>query len=295
MIKSFKRQDARMAYDELMKKTGAIRITTFGIFDTDREFPAMKQSSGRVTREFEVEYFLDCTGKAFINDTEYALSPATILLCKPGQRRRSIFPFRCYYLHFSLSEQSPYFRRLIAAPDFYRIIDGEAYCRVFSDLLYHLTESESNLFSDYTFAKMTELFYLLMRDEKRNAAYLTLRSSERRTYDFVPLCISYLSKHYAKKISLKTLSEALHYSPNYIQSVFRRVTGITPQRYLENVRLKQAKIMLAEKKESLSEIALSCGFSSQSHFTACFRKRFGFTPRKWQYNADKTLRRLYEK
>lgn len=283
-----------MAYDELMQRTGLINITAFGIFDTDREFPAMKQSSERVISEFEVEFFLNCTGKAIINDTQYGLSPATVLLCKPGQRRRSIFSFRCYYLHFTLSEQSPYFEPLFSAPDFYRIIDGEVYGRIFSDLLYHLTENENNLFSDYTFAKMTELFYLLMRDEKRNAAYLTFRSSERHTDDFVPRCVSYISKRFAEKISLKTLSGIFHYSPNYIQSVFRRVTGITPQRYLENVRLQQSKIFLAEKKESLSQIALLCGFSSQSHFTACFRKRFGFTPRKWQYNADKTLRRLYE-
>ena len=147
-----------MAYDELMQRTGLINITAFGIFDTDREFPAMKQSSERVISEFEVEFFLNCTGKAIINDTQYGLSPATVLLCKPGQRRRSIFSFRCYYLHFTLSEQSPYFKPLFSAPDFYRIIDGEVYGRIFSDLLYHLTENENNPFSDYTFAKMTELF-----------------------------------------------------------------------------------------------------------------------------------------
>lgn len=284
-----------MASDELIQRTGMLNVTAFGIFDTDREFPAMKQSSERVTREFEVEFFLNCTGKAIINDTEYVLSPATVLFCKPGQRRRSIFSFRCYYLHFTLSEQSPYFGPLVSAPNFYRIINGEVYGRIFSDLLYHLTDNENNLLSDYTFAKMTELFYLLMRDEKRNAAYLSLRSSERRTDDFVPRCIAYISKRFAEKISLKTLSEKFHYSPNYIQSVFRHVTGITPQRYLENVRLQQSKILLAEKKESLSQIALLCGFSSQSHFTASFKKRFGFTPRKWQYNADQTLRHLYER
>lgn len=283
-----------MASGELIQKTCMAKITDFGIFDTNRKFPAMKQTSERITSEFEIELLLSCTGKAIINDKEYVLSPATVLLCKPGKRRRSILSFRCYYLHFTLSEESPYFELLSSAPEFYRIIDVEVYSGIFSDLLHHLTENENNIFSDYTFAKMIELFYWLIRDKNRNAAYLTLSSSERRTNDLVPRCISYINKHFGEKISLKTLSEIFHYSPNYIQHVFHLVTGVTPQRYIENVRLQQSKFMLAEKNESISQIALLCGFSSQSHFTACFRKRFGFTPRKWILNADKPFRHLYK-
>ena len=272
-----------------------INITAFGIFDTDIIFPSAKQSPGRIVNDFEVEFFLDCTGRAFVNDKEYALSPGTVLLCKPGQRRRSIYPVRCYYLHFGLSGQSEYYERLTNAPDFYPIIDSGVYGRIFTDLLHHLTESKNNLSSDYTFAKLTELFYLLVRDGKQNAAYLWLRRNERFVGDFVPRCIAYLNNRFGEKISLKTLSEEFHYSPNYIQSVFRRVVGVTPQRYLESVRLKQSKILLAEKRESLSQISLLCGFGSQSHFTAAFRKEFGVTPRKWQYDADKTLRDLTER
>lgn len=274
-----------MISEDLIQKTGTIRFSLFGIYDTDRAFPGLKQSAGRITKDFEIEFFLDCTGKAIVNENEYKLYPSTILLCKPGQKRRSIFSFRCYFLHFSISEESPYFALLTSAPDFYRIIDGVVYAEIFSDLLRHLTESENNPASDYTYAKMLELFYLLSRDAKRNAAYLDLRSGERRTEDFVPNCITYINNHFGEKISLKTLSELFHYSPNYIQSTFRLVTGVTPQSYLENIRLQKSKIFLAERKESISQIALRCGFSSQSHFTACFRGRFGLTPRKWQHNV----------
>lgn len=282
-----------MAFSEITQKTGALTITAFGVFDTNRTFPGLKQSAGRTTRDFEIEFMLDCNGKAFVDGKEYKLYPASILLCKPGQCRRSIFPFRCYYLHFSLSERSPYFAPLFSAPDYFRIIDSAKYADIFSDLLRHLTESEENSASDYTYAKILELFYLLCRDAKRNETYFSLRGAKRQTDDFVPRIIAYINGNYEKKISLFTLSSLFHYSPNYIQSVFRRVTGITLKHYLEEIRLKQSKVMLAEGKDSLSEIALRCGFSSQSHFTACFRKKYGLTPHVWQCNADNSMRRLY--
>lgn len=282
-----------MASSEITQKTGILSINTFGVFDTNRTFPGLKQSAGRTTHNFEIEFMLDCSGKAFVDEKEYKLYPATILLCKPGQYRRSIFPFRCYYLHFSLSERSPYFAPLLAAPDYFRIIDSAKYADIFSDLLQHLTQNEENTTSDYTYAKILELFYLLCRDAKCNETYFSLRGTKRQTDDFIPRIISYITQNFDKKISLYTLSELFHYSPNYIQCIFRRVTGITLKNYLEDLRLKQSKIMLAETNDSLSEIALRCGFSSQSHFTACFRKKYGLTPHVWQCNTYNAMRGLY--
>ena len=51
--------------------------------------------------------FYGC-GKAIINDRTPEIAPGTLLCAKPGQKRSSVFPFRCYFLHIRLSKDSPY-------------------------------------------------------------------------------------------------------------------------------------------------------------------------------------------
>ncbi len=58
----------------------------------------------------------------------------------------------------------------------------------------------------------------------------------------------------------------------------RRLTGYPPNSYIINLKLDKAKQMLIDQKQSLSQIAYSCGFSSLQHFTSSFSQRTGITP-----------------
>jgi AraC-like DNA-binding protein len=57
---------------------------------------------------------------------------------------------------------------------------------------------------------------------------------------------------------------------------------LTPQRFLRKLRLRIASRAVVYTDESLSEIALSCGFADQSHFSREFRRQFGRTPREYR-------------
>ncbi|MEO1692592.1 MAG: helix-turn-helix transcriptional regulator, partial [Cyanobacteria bacterium J06631_6] len=63
---------------------------------------------------------------------------------------------------------------------------------------------------------------------------------------------------------------------------FKQAMGISPYQYVIKQRIKKAKYILRQQKFSLVEIALSCGFSSQSHFNRVFRQQVGTTPKKYQ-------------
>jgi AraC family transcriptional regulator len=47
-------------------------------------------------------------------------------------------------------------------------------------------------------------------------------------------------------------------------------------------RLERTERLLAETDLSLSQVALDSGFSDQSHFSSCFRKHFGTSPRSFR-------------
>jgi AraC-like DNA-binding protein len=68
----------------------------------------------------------------------------------------------------------------------------------------------------------------------------------------------------------------------------RRLTGLTPERFLIECRLQHAAALLRHRPDlSILEVALACGFSSSQHFATLFRRRFRSTPTAWRA-ADRT-------
>ncbi|MEE1007193.1 MAG: AraC family transcriptional regulator, partial [Acutalibacteraceae bacterium] len=62
---------------------------------------------------------------------------------------------------------------------------------------------------------------------------------------------------------------------------FKLVTGLTPMNYIQILRLEAAKSKIAEGSLKISEISALCGFKDASHFTRCFKKRYGMTPTRY--------------
>jgi len=71
-------------------------------------------------------------------------------------------------------------------------------------------------------------------------------------------------------------------SRQHLISSFRRTTGCTPHKWLQHVRVKQAKDMMKNTKYNIEYIAAQCGFSGQGHLTSVFRAIEGTTPAVWR-------------
>jgi AraC family transcriptional regulator len=66
--------------------------------------------------------------------------------------------------------------------------------------------------------------------------------------------------------------------PVHLARVFRQCTGVSPADYLRHRRLAHACTLLRETRRPLADIALTCGFVDQSHFSTTFRRAFSRTP-----------------
>ena len=86
-------------------------------------------------------------------------------------------------------------------------------------------------------------------------------------------------------VSIAELAEACRLSRGYFIHAFRETTGMTPYRWLLRERINRARTLLLETDASLSEVAISCGFSDQSHFTRVFTNVVGTTPGLWRRTA----------
>jgi AraC family transcriptional regulator len=93
---------------------------------------------------------------------------------------------------------------------------------------------------------------------------------------------AYIDEHLPEQISLATLAGLARLSTYYFCRAFKQSFGIPPHRYHSNRRIEQAKVMLAGRKHSVTDIGLTLGFSDTSSFTAAFRKIAGQTPSTYQ-------------
>jgi AraC-like DNA-binding protein len=92
--------------------------------------------------------------------------------------------------------------------------------------------------------------------------------------------MAYLARNFAERVTLEDVAREVSLSPFHLCRIFRGATGSTIRRHLLSLRLEAAAAVLFETGKSVTEIALGVGFSSHSHFTAAFAKRFGVSPRK---------------
>ncbi|MDH6230253.1 AraC family transcriptional regulator [Mesorhizobium soli] len=63
---------------------------------------------------------------------------------------------------------------------------------------------------------------------------------------------------------------------------FKRSTGMAPYQWLQWRRVELAKSLLSKGRTSLTDVALACGFSDQSHLTRSFARQVGATPGAWR-------------
>ena len=90
---------------------------------------------------------------------------------------------------------------------------------------------------------------------------------------------SYLQTHYADpELSLKTVSEYLHISPNYFSSIFKKSIGDSFTNLLIQLRMERAKELLLSSNKKVLEVAHEVGYTDPHYFSFCFKKHFGETP-----------------
>lgn len=94
--------------------------------------------------------------------------------------------------------------------------------------------------------------------------------------------LSYIRKNIDKNITLEELAQVSGMSPRYFCRVFKSMTGRTPIEYVNYYRIETASQMLITTGESVTDIALNCGFNDMSYFSKMFKKLKGISPSKFR-------------
>ena len=97
----------------------------------------------------------------------------------------------------------------------------------------------------------------------------------------------HIDANFGEEITLDSLAARTNLNKYYLVHVFTRTYGISPINYLIGRRIEGAKRLLAESDRSISQIAQTVGFSSQSYFSQSFKRVTGQTPAQYRRQSRK--------
>ena len=89
------------------------------------------------------------------------------------------------------------------------------------------------------------------------------------------------------KLSLASVSEQLHVSPNYLSANMKKYAGDTFINLLIKKRMEAALSLLTADGIRIAEVASRCGYTDQHYFGFCFKKYYGVSPAKMRGSGGK--------
>ncbi|MEE0001225.1 MAG: AraC family transcriptional regulator [Weissella confusa] len=105
--------------------------------------------------------------------------------------------------------------------------------------------------------------------------------------------VSFIHDNYAQPIRVEDIADFAHVSRTQVFSLFNQLLNISPNEYLNNVRLNNALYALRDTNSTITDIAFDTGFSSSSYFVQKFSKHFKTTPaayrKKYRNNNQHTV------
>jgi AraC family transcriptional regulator len=90
----------------------------------------------------------------------------------------------------------------------------------------------------------------------------------------------------AEPFDLARYARMADLSVYHFSRVFKEATGLAPSRYVQRLRVEQARRLLCETDRSVIDIGLALGYDSPSHFSQVFRQHTGVTPTAYRTGAD---------
>ncbi|GAB3110547.1 helix-turn-helix domain-containing protein [Aestuariicella hydrocarbonica] len=131
-------------------------------------------------------------------------------------------------------------------------------------------------------ASLTSKLMLVDNNQVEQTPYLTLQQQLQHNDSLVADAQTWLQIHMKEPGALDKLAEHLNVSSRTLIRRFKQVMEVTPNRYLQNLRIDTAKRLLETSGNSIEAIMLQVGYNDLSSFSRLFQRKTGLTPRAYR-------------
>ena len=255
---------------------------------------------------FEIILLLSGGTHCYIADKQYILPKNTVVLLnnmdvhymavdKPDKYERYAVNFKPEYAQAISSQETDllecFFFRPFPAPNILELDDALA-----GELLALLEKIRAcydsapgalygrDLLLRFSFGELL----LFINSAYRSYHGLAGRDAVNPSYRQVYPIIDYIHRNMAEKLSLDLLAQKFFMNKFYLCSLFKDVTGITPNQYLINCRIMKAKEYLS-RDISVESVCGLVGFNNLSHFSRSFKQHVGVSPKQFALKNSERL------
>jgi AraC-like DNA-binding protein len=243
----------------------------------------------------ELTVVVDGKGEIITNDISTPVKEGDVYISFTGDFHKIISddkkPLKYDFIAFKcadavLSEAFELIMQNYSAPE-KRCVQDEKISYLLGNIIAEINEPDK-FSEEILYSMLRQLMIYIIRSYKENSRSIV---SFGGITDGEALCLqlmNYIDTHIYTMDCLSRLSETTGYSYNYMSNIFKKNTSTTLLEYFHAKRMKTAKLLLAENKRSVSQIAELLGYSSIYTFSRAFKKQYGISPS--DYKKQKMVR-----
>lgn len=221
---------------------------------------------------FEIVYYRNGEGVTEFNRQQFNYEPSTFAVLYPNELHDELRVTDTEVVYFGFYYDNQPVRLEMGL---YRDDELRIYALI-EQMLEEMTEK-----LNHHEVKMDSLLQALIVEVQRLSGAKIAQYADRK----IAYAKHYMEQYYSEKINLTQLSEICGYSYDHFRHLFKATEGMTPMLYLRQLRIEKAKAMILEREQSLTGIALECGFTSLSQFSSVFRQVTGQNPTNFKLEA----------
>lgn len=127
--------------------------------------------------------------------------------------------------------------------------------------------------------ELYSLLYTLIEEFPKPFDY-----KDKELHTYIQDALNFINSNYMNSITVQEIADYVNLSRSYLYKMFIKNLGISPQKYLINLRMYKATLLLKSTKLPIGEVANSVGYSDSLLFSKTFSKHFSMSPLHYRNN-----------
>jgi AraC-like DNA-binding protein len=241
-------------------------------------------SRPRFVTRYELECYIGDGGETCIDGECHALLSDSVSFSRPGQIRKSHFPFKTRFIYFDVPTPHVQFLRLLTKIPMFTAPDSETACLF--DRLIDAYDRNDSLSMMKAQAILIEILFRLS-DNCQTETHI--RNSQIIGQTEMFNSIRYMKENINRHLTVAEMAAAAGYSIPHFNARFKELARCAPYEYFMSLKVREAQRLLLSSDNSVTVIAQQLEFASTSHFCSLFRRLVGKTPidfKKADYFSD---------
>lgn len=263
-----------------------IMIVSGGVWDNPLKY---RKTSARLVLVYEVEYQRVSCGHTYINGKEIPIEKDTMIFCRPGEIRNTVFEHDCmvetefiYFIVGKNAESRQFEEFLTGIPSMIRA--DEEIRSLWKWLFSNYDRSDNFRDELMVYSNLFLLLTVLARKADHGNA---LRSAESSVYQKTLFeAVRYMNEHIRDHLSMEDIAQHVGYSLSYFNHIFKKFIPNSPYAYFLSLKIMEAKFLLLNTDKGIAQISEELGFCQTNKFTIAFKKATGMTPKQFRQSRQ---------